>query len=99
MPVAVQSSGTTAAEPPASTIKNSALHHRNIVEDARGAAVVVVVDGAETKAVLVDSFVGTSDGVTFGKMWKFRIQMVHLKGRKKQMVTLLNQMLLLSFIR
>lgn len=67
MPVAVQAGGTTAAEPPASTHRRSALHFSNIAKDARGAAVVVVVNGAETKAVLVDSFVGTSDGVAFGK--------------------------------
>lgn len=67
MPVAVQTGGTTAAEPPASTLTKSALIHRNIAEEARGAAVVVAVDGAETKAVLVDSLKGTSDGIAFGK--------------------------------
>lgn len=67
MPVTVQAGGTTAAEPPAPTLRKSALHHRNIAEDARGAAVVVVVDGAETEAVLVDSCVGTSDGIAYGE--------------------------------
>lgn len=67
MPLAVQAGGTAAAEPPASAHGECALHFNNVIGDARGAAVVVAVDGAEAKAVLVDSWVGTSDGIAFGK--------------------------------
>lgn len=67
VPFAVQAGGTAAAEPPASAHVQRALHFSNVTGDARGAAVVVVVDGAEAKAVLVDSWVGTSDGIACGK--------------------------------
>lgn len=94
MPVAVQAGGTTAAEPPASTHRRSALHHRNVAEDARGAAVVVVVKGAETKAVLVNSFVGTSDGVAFGKNVGIKDSNGPFETRKKKQIVILYQMLL-----
>lgn len=66
MPDTVQAGRTTATEPPASALWNTALHYNDIAEEARGAAIVVAVQGAEAKAVLVDSFVGTSDGIAFG---------------------------------
>lgn len=67
MPVAVQGGGTAAAEPPASFLEEHALRYGDVAEDARGASVVVAVDGAEAEAILVDSFVGASDGVAFGE--------------------------------
>lgn len=66
VPVAVQGGGTTAAEPPASALGESALHFGDVAEAARGASVVVAVDGAEAEAVLVDSSAAASDGVAFG---------------------------------
>lgn len=80
MPLAVQAGGTAATEPPSSAHGECTLHVNNVIVDARGAAVVVAVDGAEAKAVLVDSLVVTSDGIAFGKSVEFKLQLVQLKG-------------------
>lgn len=80
MPIAVQTGGTTATEPPGSTFWKAALHFNNVSKQARGAAVIVTVNGAEAEAVLVNAFVGTADGVTLKTLvrMEMKIQKVPL---------------------
>lgn len=73
MPVAVQMGGAAAAVPPAATFRKSTVSFHNVAKDARGAAVVVTVDGAEAVAILVNASIGATDGVAFGRDIKYII--------------------------
>lgn len=70
MPVAVQTGRATAAEPPTTTFWRATVHLSNVTKDAWGAAVIVTINGAEAKAILVNAWIGTTDGITFGQSWK-----------------------------
>lgn len=70
MPVAIQSGRATAAVPPAATFWKATLGLSNVSKDAWGAAIIVLVDGAEAVAILVDASIGTTDGITYGQSWK-----------------------------
>lgn len=70
MPVTVQTGRATAAVPPTATIWRGTFPLCNVTKDAWGAAVIVTVDGAEAVAILVNAWVGTTDGITFGQSWK-----------------------------
>jgi len=63
MPGSVQAGGAAAAVPPAAAFRKGARVLRDVPEDARVAAVVVSVGGAEAEAVLVDAVVGAPDSV------------------------------------
>lgn len=65
VPITVETGGATAAVPPAATpLRPAAVILRDIPENARGAAVIVPITGAEAVAVLVDAFIGPTDGIT-----------------------------------
>lgn len=71
VPVAVQTGRSASTVPPATAaFMKAAVVFSDVTEDARGAAVVVLVHGAEAKAVLVDALVSATDGVTCGHRWK-----------------------------
>lgn len=70
MPVAIQTGRATAAVPPTATASTGTFHFSDVTKDARGAAVIVTVTGAEAVAILVNAWIGTTDGITFGQSWK-----------------------------
>lgn len=65
VPVTVETGRAAPAEPPTASFRKGALCFSNVSEEARGAAVIVAVDGAEAVAVLVNTLIGSTDGVTF----------------------------------
>lgn len=65
MPFTIQTGRATAAVPPAATFCKGALRSNDVIKYARGAAVVVAVDGAEAKAVLVVARISPQDGIAF----------------------------------
>ena len=66
MPVAVQTGRATAAVPPTAAVWIGTFRFSDVTKDARGAAVIVAIGGAEAVAILVDALIGTTDGITFG---------------------------------
>lgn len=71
VPVAVQTGRSASTVPPAAAaLVRAAVVFGDVAEDTGGAAVVVLVHGAEAEAVLVDALVSATDGVTCGRRWK-----------------------------